>query len=76
MWVSDFYMKYFQWLSSLTDIMHFFPNQADISAVPVVIIKLLLQAPFFAIVFFLPPVLIIRVWLWMIDRWASDFDDI
>lgn len=78
-WLSDFYIKYFTWLSNLTRIDKFLPWTADgssLNEVPMQILKFLLEMPFMLIVLFVPILFMIRIGAWMVGCWFGCADNI
>lgn len=79
MWLSEFYVNHFTWLSNLTRIDRFFPWGSEYGAIndlPLLIIKFLLEIPFMMIVLLIPFLFILRIGSWMIGCWFGCADDI
>jgi Ca2+/Na+ antiporter len=79
MWLSDFYIKYFTWLSNLTRIDKFLPwvaEDSSLNSVPVQIIKFLFEMPFMLIVLLIPLLFMIRIGAWTIGCWFGCADNI
>ena len=75
----DFYLKYFTWLSQLTRMDRFLPWGAEeslLNSVPIQILKLLLELPFFLIVLWIPVLYSIRMLVWMFGCWMGCADNI
>ena len=75
----DFYLKYFTWLSQMTRMDRFLPWGAEeslLNSVPIQILKLLLELPFFLIVLWIPVLYSIRMLVWMFGCWMGCADNI
>lgn len=79
MWLYNFYIEHFKWLSNLTRADKFIYNAPDESIVndlPVLIWKLIVEIPFFMFVFFIVTLAGYRILLWMIGCWAGMAENI
>lgn len=79
MWLYDFYITYFSWLSNLTRLDRFIglsDSPSSIDIMPALIWKFFIQAPFFTIVICIIWMIGIRIVAWMIGCWFGAADDI
>lgn len=79
LWLSEFYVKYFTWLSNLTRIDVFLPwvpENSMLNSVPIQIIKCLLELPFMMIVLIIPIFFMIRICAWMVGCWFGCAENI
>jgi hypothetical protein len=79
LWLSEFYVNNFSWLSNLTRIDKFIPWAAEdssLTSIPVLIIKFLLEMPFMLIVLIIPMLFMFRIGAWMVGCWFGCADDI
>lgn len=79
MFLYDFYVKHFDWLTRLVDIGKFLPNTADdslLNEIPIQILKCLLMMPFLMIVMWIPILFVFRIVAWMFGCWIGAAEDI
>lgn len=79
MFLYDFYVKYFGWLTDLVCIGKFLPNVPDGSALnelPIQILKLIFMMPFLMIVMWIPILFVFKIGAWMIGCWFGAAENI
>ena len=79
MWLYDFYIKHFEWLSNLTRADKFIFTTKDgsiLNDVPVLIWKTIVEVPFFMFVFFMVCLFGYRILFWMIGCWSGMAENI
>lgn len=79
MWLYDFYIKYFDWLSNLTRVDKFIynaPPESPLNDIPVLIWKTILEVPFFMFVFFIVCLFGFRILFWMLGCWGGAAENI
>ena len=79
MWLYDFYIKHFEWLSNLTRADKFIytaPDSSPLNDTPVLIWKMLLEVPFFMCVLFFTFLVGYRIVAWTIGCWCGMAENI